>query len=259
VSCARCRYGQRRQKSIVAYRRQLSGQSSRSPSIQVSSRQGQEQRQISVLILHIAYCFHGFLCSRSRSPRDRKEGERRPDEDEKRRRPNEPPSRPLGRREKEKEELDLGEIVRMADKVRYFNLLYCFIHFHLFQDEAEKKLEIEMQKRRERIEKWRTERPKPNQAAAALKEEPEVDDDLLHKKGVCPSVSTYSRSYLTVCFQWTLEDEDDDDLDDSTAGTTDIDDNNTKPIVKEEVEDDVPPKPSSSPLNDLADMETTKR
>ncbi|VDN90886.1 unnamed protein product [Brugia pahangi] len=69
---------------------------------------------------------------RSRSPRkrDRSRSRDRSDRD--------------GKKDKKRDkDLDLGEIVAMTDK-----------------NEAERKLEIEMQKRRERIEKWRLERKK---------------------------------------------------------------------------------------------------
>uniref|UniRef100_A0A0N5A9Z6 Probable ATP-dependent RNA helicase DDX46 n=1 Tax=Syphacia muris TaxID=451379 RepID=A0A0N5A9Z6_9BILA len=73
------------------------------------------------------------------------------------------------KREKKEKELDLAEIVTMTDK-----------------DEADRKLEIEMQKRRERIEKWRRERKK---AEPEQKEEEKTEN-------------TNS---------WTLDNEEDDD------------------------------------------------
>uniref|UniRef100_A0A915PWZ0 Probable ATP-dependent RNA helicase DDX46 n=1 Tax=Setaria digitata TaxID=48799 RepID=A0A915PWZ0_9BILA len=77
---------------------------------------------------------------RSRSPRDKhSKSPRKRDRSHSRDRSD----RDSKKDKKKDKDLDLGEIVAMADK-----------------NEAERKLEVEMQKRRERIEKWRLERKK---------------------------------------------------------------------------------------------------
>uniref|UniRef100_A0A1I7VIB5 Probable ATP-dependent RNA helicase DDX46 n=1 Tax=Loa loa TaxID=7209 RepID=A0A1I7VIB5_LOALO len=81
---------------------------------------------------------------RSRSPRDKRTKDRSRSPRKRDRSRSRDRSDRDGKRDKKKDrDLDLGEIVAMTDK-----------------NEAERKLEVEMQKRRERIEKWRLERKK---------------------------------------------------------------------------------------------------
>ncbi|OZC09870.1 hypothetical protein X798_02976 [Onchocerca flexuosa] len=82
--------------------------------------------------------------NRSRSPRDKRAKDRSRSPRKRDRSRSRDRSDRDGKKDKKKDkDLDLGEIVAMTDK-----------------NEAERKLEVEMQKRRERIEKWRLERKK---------------------------------------------------------------------------------------------------
>ncbi|MFH4977529.1 hypothetical protein AB6A40_004238 [Gnathostoma spinigerum] len=113
---------------------------------------------------------------RSRSPRDRKEKQRKRSRSPKRKDRDRSPDRSDKEKKKEKKKekgLDLEEIVGMADK-----------------DEAERKLEIEMQKRRERIEKWREARKKTEEEAKN---------------------ETSEKPAETSEHKWTLDNEEDDD------------------------------------------------
>ncbi|KHN75722.1 putative ATP-dependent RNA helicase DDX46 [Toxocara canis] len=141
---------------------------------------------------------------RSRSPRDRRDRDhdrsplrrdqsRSTDRSSDRSRSKERKDKKKDREKKKDKDLDLAEIVSMTDK-----------------DEAERKLEIEMQKRRERIERWRQERKKK-----------EDGEDTKGEEGS-------SKEH-----EWTLDNEDDDE---ETPAVEE-----KKEEKKEEEEDEIDP------------------
>ncbi|VDK46227.1 unnamed protein product [Anisakis simplex] len=142
---------------------------------------------------------------RSRSPRDKRDRDRDRNRDRSKERRKElrssgSPERKEKKKEKKKDrDLDLAEIVSMTDK-----------------DEAERKLETEMQKRRERIERWREERRKKERGG---KDEPKEETEA---------------EPMDQQPKWTLDNEEDDDEVVQASSTEENNDEGTATATAEE-------------------------